>query len=69
VARLPRSLHDGLIGQRVDANRVFEQPQEQKTTASRPAAIETEAELVEVVVEMLWADCALVSADQPALEQ
>jgi hypothetical protein len=48
---------------------LFEQPVEQQSAAAGRAAVQAERELVEVGVEALVADCALMGAEQPALEQ
>jgi len=58
-----------LVRVRFDADGLLEQPVEEKSTMVRPAAVEAEGELVQVVVELLVADSALVGAQQPPLEQ
>ena len=42
---------------------------ERQSSSIRAAAIEAERELVEVVVEMLALDAALMRAEQPAFQQ
>jgi len=63
------SVDDGVIRKRVNAHGVFKQPEEKQAPASRAAPVESEGELVEVVVQMLRADRPLMGADQPALQQ
>ena len=48
-ARLPGPLDDRVIGQGIDADRVLQQAQEEKTSPSSPATVVAEAELVQVV--------------------
>jgi len=48
---------------------LLEESVEEEAAVTRAAAVEAEGELVEVVVELLRADGALVGAEQPALEQ
>lgn len=54
-----RSYGDGLLGEAME-----EQP-----ASLRPPAIEAEGEFVEIVVEMLALDAALMSSHQPSLQQ
>ena len=57
------------VGDRVGQDRLLQQPVEQQPAAARAASVKAEGELVEVGVEMLGADSALVGAQQPAPEQ
>ncbi len=49
--------------------RPVEQPVEEEAATSRSASVETECELIQVVVQMLRGRGALVGADNPTLEQ
>src|SRR5262245_28497174 len=53
----------------IELHRLLEQPVEEQAALLRAAAVEPERELVEVVVELVWAGGALVGAEQPALEE
>ena len=57
------------VVERLGHHGLFEQAVEEQAAASRGAAVEAERELVEVGVEVLGADGALVGAQEPALEQ
>jgi len=48
---------------------LLEEPVEEQAAVIGAAAVEAEGELVQVVVELLRADGALVGAEQPAFEQ
>ena len=60
--------HDGPIRQGFHLDGLLGQPEEQLAPRPRVAPIESESELVEVVVEVLAADPPLVSPENPALE-
>ena len=51
------------------SDRLLEKPVEQQSATARAPSVEAEGELVEVGVEVLRADPALVGPEQPALEQ
>ena len=53
----------------VELNSLLEQAVEEQAAVVRAAAVEAERELIEVVVELLRADCALVGAEEPTFEQ
>ena len=59
----------GFVGNRIDCDGLLEQPVEQLAPAARFAPVEAEDELVEIGIQMLQADRALVSRHEPALEQ
>lgn len=50
-------------------NGLFEQPTEYEAAAGRRAAVEPESELLQVRLEVVGCDRALVSAEDPALQQ
>ena len=54
---------------RLQGHCLLHQPVEQQTARPGGAAVETKGEFVEVIVQMVWAYRALVSAEQPPLEQ
>jgi hypothetical protein len=63
-------VHDqAAVGDRVGEDRLLEQPVEEHPASPRAASVEPERELVEVRVEVLGPDRALVCPEQPALEQ
>jgi hypothetical protein len=57
------------VGDRVAQDRLLEEPVEQQSAPARAPSVEAEGELVEVGVEVLGADLALVGTEQPALKQ
>jgi hypothetical protein len=67
--RLAGSFNDRFVGQGIYAYGILEQAEEEQPAPSRAPTVESEAELVEVVVEVLVTDGALVGAEQPALQQ
>ena len=48
---------------------MFHEPQKEQTAASGVAAIEAEGEFVEIGIQILCGDRALMGAEQPAFEQ
>ena len=50
-------------------HRLLEQSEEKQATSLRTAAIESESELVEIVVEMVGIDGTMVDAQPPAIKQ
>ena len=61
---------DDLRDRRVlDLDGLLEESVEEEAAVTRAAAVEAEGELVEVVVELLRADGALVGAEQPAFQK
>src|SRR5712691_8829995 len=58
-----------LVGCRLHRDRLFQEALEELASGSGSSAVEVERELVEVVLQMRETDGALVSAEQPALEQ
>ena len=48
---------------------MFQEPQKEQPSASGVAAIEAEGEFVEIGIQILCGDRALMGAEQPALEQ
>jgi hypothetical protein len=54
-------------GRRVNVHRLLEQPVEEQAAVLRGAAVEAEGELVEVVVELLRPDGALMRAESQRL--
>ena len=48
---------------------MFHEPQKEQTAASGVAAIEAEGEFVEIGIQILCRDRALMGAEQPAFEQ
>ncbi len=54
---------------RVGERRAFDEPVEEQSTVARAAAVEAEGELVEVVVEVLVADRALVGPSSQRLSR
>src|SRR5262249_45128973 len=61
---LPRPLagHDVAVAHRVMAGGEFENPEEDQAAAARAAAVEAECELVQVALQMVLIDRALVGA-------
>jgi hypothetical protein len=55
-----------MIGDRLGDDSLLEQPVEQQAPRTRRAAIESESELVEVVVELLGLYRTLVCTEKPA---
>ena len=51
-----------LVGDRLVLHRLLEQSEEKQATSLRTAAIESESELVEIVVEMVGIDGTMVDA-------
>lgn len=64
-----RSLEEVLGADVFDLNGVLDEPVEQHASSTRTAPVEPESDLVEVVREMLLADTALKSTQQPSLQQ
>ena len=58
-----------MVGCRSDGNGLLGEAVEEQPAGLGTAAIEAEGEFVEVVVEMLVLDAALMRSDQPSLEQ
>jgi len=61
--------HQLSVGQRWRGCGVLQQPVEQQAAGAGVAAVESEAELVEVGLHVLGVDAALVGAQQPPLAQ
>ena len=57
------------IGSGLDTHRLLDEPVEEFPAMPRPATVEAERELIEVVVEMRRAHRTLVRSQEPALEQ
>ena len=60
---------ESLTEYRLQGHSLLHQPVEQQSARPGGAAVETKGEFVEVIVQMIWAYRALVSAEQPPLEQ
>ena len=60
---------DRFVGRGLDCERLLDQPVEEKSPCLGFAPVEPKGELIEVVVELLELDAALMRADQPPLEQ
>src|SRR5712692_8163881 len=72
MVRIPPGLaatDQPLVGCRLRRDRLFQEALEELASGSGSSALEAERELVEVVLQMRETDGALVSAEQPALEQ
>jgi hypothetical protein len=52
-------------GNRFDGYGLLQEAEEELAAALGPPPVESEGELVEVVIEMLVADCSLVGSHQP----
>jgi hypothetical protein len=63
------SAFDFFVWRGFDFERLLDQPVEEEPARARFAAIEPKCEFVEIVVEVLRLDAALMRADQPSLEQ
>lgn len=63
------SADDRVIWRRCDSDRLLGEPVEEQPAGLWAAAVESECEFVEVVVDLLVLDAALVRADQPSLEE
>ena len=61
--------HELPVGQRRCVGRVLEQPVEQQAAGAGVAAVESEAELLQIRLQMVDVDTALVGAQQPSLAQ
>ena len=61
--------HELPVGQRRCAGRVLEQPVEQQAAGAGVAAVGSEAELLQIRLQMVDVDTALVGAQQPSLAQ
>ena len=53
----------------LDLHGLLEEPVEEQAAVIRAATVEAERELVQVVIELLRANGALVGTEQPALQQ
>ena len=62
-------VNNHLVSRRIHGYRLLDEPIEEFAAAFGFAAVETEGELVQVVVQMFVAHGALMGAQQPALEQ
>ena len=60
---------DGPIGHRLDSYGLLGEPVEKKSSCIGSPAVEPECKFVEVIVEMLVLDAALVRTKEPAFEQ
>jgi hypothetical protein len=60
---------EAAVGDRVGSNGLLQQAVEEQAATPRAASVEAEGELVEVGIEVLWLDAALVGTQQSALEQ
>ncbi len=58
-----------LVGGRLVLHRLLEQSEEQKAASLRTPPIESERELVEIVVEMGGVDGAMVDAQPPPIKE
>ncbi len=63
------STHEVSVGSGISVSRLLEKPVEEQPAGARGASVEAEGELVEVVVEVLGTDCALMGSQQPPLEE
>lgn len=64
-----RPADEGLVGRRRDRDGLLNEPVEQLAAAARVAPVETEGEFVQIVVQVLRTDPALMRAQQPAFQQ
>jgi hypothetical protein len=62
-------LYEPSIRDRLDGDRLLNEPEKQFATMLGSATVEAKGELVQVVVQMRVADGALMSAKQPSFEQ
>src|SRR5271165_4967573 len=58
-----------IVRRGLDRNRLLGEPVEQQPASIRASPVEPKSEFVEVVIEVLLLDAALVSAEQPPLEK
>src|SRR5207249_11564114 len=58
-----------MVGDRVGHDSLLDQAEEQLPPVARTSAIETERELVEIVIKMHLCDCTLMRPEQPTFEQ
>ena len=61
--------NQGRVWNRIDRNSLLDEPVEQFTTVPRGPAVESKRVFVEVVVQMLMTDSALMGSQQPPLQQ
>ena len=54
---------------RVCGHRLLDEAEEKLSATPGPATIESECELVQVVIEMFVADCPLVGTHQPSFKE
>jgi hypothetical protein len=59
--------HDRFVVELLDDDRVLHQPAEEQPACVRPPPVEAEDELVEIRLDVLRADAAVVRAQQPSL--
>ncbi len=62
-------VNNHLVSRGIHGYRLLDEPIEEFASAFGFAAVETEGELVQLVVQMFVAHGALMGAQQPALEQ
>ena len=67
--RLCNRVNNHLVSRGVHGYSLLHEPIEEFASASGFAAVETESELVEVLVQMFVTHSALMGAQQPALQQ
>ena len=64
-----RVYHQLAVGDRRGDSSELHQPKEQHAPRSRATPIEPEAELIEVRLDVIGFDCALVGTEQPGLDE
>jgi len=58
-----------LVWRRFYADGVLQQPIEKITATARCTTVEPESELVEITIQMLWANCTLMGAKNPPFQE
>ena len=58
-----------VMGNGIDGHRLLRQTKEELASTLGSTAIEPEREFIEIVVQVLMADCSLVGSHQPPFEQ
>jgi hypothetical protein len=66
---LAGATNDLLVGERVDSYGILQKAPEQQASMTRTATVETEGELIQVVVDVVEAGRTLMSPEQPAFEK
>src|SRR5215813_12122749 len=61
-------VHDPITGNRINGHGLLHQTIEKLASALRPATIEAERKLIQIVVQVLGTDRPLVGAQQPSFE-